>query len=135
FEGRFDHVPLAGIAPRPKNPIPIWMGGQVDAVLDRVGRMADGWFPLLGEPSELPSRIERIRAAAVEAGRDPAAIGIGPTLRLSGDLQRDVERAKEWEEAGATHLNVSTLRAGHRTPADHIDAIEDFKECWDEQTR
>ncbi len=135
FEGRFDRVPLAGIKPRPRSPIPIWMGGRADAVLDRVGRLADGWFPLLRDPAELPPHIYRIRAAAEAAGRDAAAIGICPTLRLSGEHQRDVERALAWEEAGATHLNVSTIGRDFWTAADHIEAIEDFKDCWDDANR
>ncbi|MCK9486950.1 MAG: LLM class F420-dependent oxidoreductase [Dehalococcoidia bacterium] len=135
FEGRFDRIPLAGLAPRPRAPIPIWMGGHADTVLDRVGRLADGWFPLLRDPSDLPERVERIHAAAVAAGRDPATIGIGPTLRLTGDLSFDVARAWAWQQVGATHLNVSSIGAERRMPADHIDALEDFKERWDQETR
>ncbi len=135
FEGRFDHIPLSGISPRPRLPIPIWMGGNVDATLDRVGRLADGWFPLRLTPAELPGRIERIHEAARLARREASGIGIGPTLRLSGDLAKDVDEALAWQEAGATHLNISTLASGHDTTAEHMDAIEDFKTRWDDANR
>jgi len=130
FEGRWDHVPLAGIKPRPPRRIPIWMGGRADAVLDRVGRLADGWFPLLGDPADLAAPLERIHRAALDSGRQPADVDINPTLRLSGDIPRDIDLALRWREAGATHLSVSTIGRGHHTPADHIDDIEDFMEAW-----
>ncbi len=131
FEGRFDRIPLAGIQPRPPRRIPIWMGGSVDSVLERVGRLADGWFPQLRDPADLPIPLAKVHHAAEESGRDPRDIGVNPTLRLSGDVPRDVDLAHRWLEAGVTHLSVSTLGRGHRTPADHIEAIEVFKEAWD----
>lgn len=132
FEGRFDRIPLAGIKPRPPRHIPIWMGGSDDRVLDRIGRLADGWFPMMRDSDDLAIPLAKIRHAAEESGRDPGDIGVNPTLRLSGDIPRDVATALRWREAGATHLSVSTLGRGHHTPADHIDEIEDFKEAWDE---
>src|SRR5579864_3397066 len=43
FKGRWHHIPEAGINPLPvQRPIPIWLGGEADAVLERVGTMGDG---------------------------------------------------------------------------------------------
>ena len=41
-----------------------------------IGRTADGWLPSSAylPPAELPERMARIDAAAVAAGRDPAAV-------------------------------------------------------------
>jgi alkanesulfonate monooxygenase SsuD/methylene tetrahydromethanopterin reductase-like flavin-dependent oxidoreductase (luciferase family) len=37
FQGRFDRIPEAGINPLPvTRPIPIWLGGESDAVIRRV---------------------------------------------------------------------------------------------------
>ena len=47
FEERFHQVRDAGIHPRPERPIPIWMGGMAQRVLERIGRLADGWSPRL----------------------------------------------------------------------------------------
>ena len=132
FEGRSDRVPLAGIKPRPSRRIPIWMGGTVDRVLDRVGRLADGWFPQLRDPNDLAAPLDRIHHAAEESGRNKGDVGVNPTIRLSGDVRRDVDLALRWREAGATHLSVSTLNRGHLTPADHIEEIEVFKDGWDD---
>ena len=132
LEGSFDRVPLAGIKPRPSRRIPIWMGGTVDRVLDRVGRLADGWFPQLRDPNDLAAPLARIHHAAEESGRNKGDVGVNPTIRLSGDVRRDVDLALRWREAGATHLSVSTLNRGHLTPADHIEEIEVFKDGWDD---
>jgi alkanesulfonate monooxygenase SsuD/methylene tetrahydromethanopterin reductase-like flavin-dependent oxidoreductase (luciferase family) len=134
FEGRWDRIPLAGIMPRPANRIPIWMGGGADRVLDRAGRLADGWFPLLRDASQLAEPLAKVHAAAEASGRDPRAMGVAPTLRLTGDYRLDVERALEWQAAGATHLYVSTMGAKWHMAAEHIDAIEDFKSAWDHET-
>ena len=70
--------------------------------------------------------------AAEESGRNKGDVGVNPTIRLSGDVRRDVDLALRWREAGATHLSVSTLNRGHLTPADHIEEIEVFKDGWDD---
>jgi probable F420-dependent oxidoreductase len=59
--GRFHQMTAAGLAPLPiQRPIPIWLGGSVAAVLRRVGRMADGWFPH-SPPRRRPERRARNR--------------------------------------------------------------------------
>src|SRR5581483_7983001 len=46
FEGGFDTVTAAGLAPLPvQRPIPVWFGGQSPPAYRRIGRLADGWFP------------------------------------------------------------------------------------------
>lgn len=62
--------------PAPAHPIGIWVGAYRPRMLELTGRLADGWLPSSGfVPSErLPDLHERIDAAAVAAGRDPARI-------------------------------------------------------------
>lgn len=132
FEGRFDRVPLAGIKPRPNRRIPIWMGGMSDRVLERVGRLADGWFPQLRDPADLAIPLARVQHAAEESGRDAWDVGVNPTMRLSGDMPKDIDTALRWRDAGISHLSISTLTRDHPTPADHIEDIEVFKEAWDD---
>ncbi|MPZ99243.1 MAG: TIGR03619 family F420-dependent LLM class oxidoreductase [Dehalococcoidia bacterium] len=129
FEGKYHCVTLAGIKPLPPRPaIPIWMGGMSEPVLERVGRLADGWFPQLRDPADLAARLERIHAAAEAAGRDPASIGIEPRVAVTREnVDQAVELSHRWAEAGATHLTVNTMGAGFETPGDHIRAIESFR--------
>ena len=131
FEGRWHHVTKAGINPLPPGgSIPIWMGGTSEPVMERTGRLADGWFPQYQDPADLPAGIESVREAARAAGRDPAAIGIESLVRVGGgELTEAMELAQRYEEAGATHLSVNTMGAGFNSPQQHIDAIRAFAEA------
>lgn len=118
----FDGV---GLAPRPRREIPVWLAGRAPAALARVGRIADGWFPLEKPGAEAAARLEAVRRAAREAGRDAAEIGVEPRIRVPG---RPVdELAAEigfWIDHGASHLSFSTMDAGLRSVAEHLRHLE-----------
>ena len=125
FEGRWHHVPEAGINPLPvQQPIPIWIGGYAPATFDRVGRIGDGYFPA-SQDGEAPNvaiqaDLETIFAAARKAGRDPAEIGIDPRIRLTRMPREQWGPVTEaWREAGATHLSIITMEGDEKTD-DHI---------------
>lgn len=142
FHGQWHHIEAMGIRPRPiQRPIPIWLGGSVDATLRRVATMGDGWFPLFEPGAAAQEAIARLRHYAVEAGRDPQSLGIeahvtiakteslhkASTNRKTPDELRDEIAA--WEALGATHLTVNTMLAADLTsPQAHIEAIRWFKE-------
>ena len=123
--GRFHTVTGAGLAPLPPTrPIPLWLGGAAPAALRRIGRLADGWFAMLGPGHGLEEGLEVIAVAAVEAGRDPSAIGVEGQARWSERHQEQVGRdADLWRRAGATHLTVNTMSSGCHTVDDHIAAL------------
>ena len=128
FDGRWHRIDGGGLNPLPvQRPIPIWMGGWDERVLGRVGRLADGWFPLRHPPEGWATVIERIREHAREAGRDPVTIGIEPRFTLRGTPD-DWRRAREeWESLGATHLSVNTMGIGLTTLDDHLRAIRQWR--------
>ena len=131
FEGRHHSVLRAGIKPLPtRRSIPVWMGGMSDPVIERVGRLSDGWFPQYRQPSELPAGLERVHAAAEAAGRAPADVGIEARVNLGGDPDEAAALANEWIEAGATHLSVNTMNAGFTAVGEHVQAIEAFKTAF-----
>jgi probable F420-dependent oxidoreductase len=132
FEGEFHSVVKAGINPRPPGGnIPLWIGGMSDVVQDRVGRLADGWFPQYRDPADLAAGLERVHAAAEAAGRDPASIGIEGRVSVAVEgVEAAAELAHRWVEAGATHVSVNTMDAGYSTPGEHIAAIEAFKQAF-----
>ena len=131
FRGKWHTIPEAGINPLPvQRPIPIWIGGHGDRTLSRIGRLADGWFPLRAPDEETRTMIEQLHAYTREAGRDPADIGIEAKL----DIGRTEEGAwgttvEAWRELGATHLCVNTMGAGLRSPAEHIEALRRVAEA------
>ncbi len=81
FDGRWHQLDRIGLNPMPvQRPIPIWMGSYVGVVVEKVIRriavMADGWLSQMPPGDELAAVLDRLRGYAVEAGRDPATIGI-----------------------------------------------------------
>jgi probable F420-dependent oxidoreductase len=128
FEGRYERVTAAGIAPLPvQRPIPLWLGARSPRACERVGRLADGWFPQMGPGAEFEAAIDRIRTAAAAAGRDPAAVQIEPQVAFrQGELSALVDEVGAWRERGATHLSVSTMRAGLGAVEGHLDALAEI---------
>ena len=129
FDGRWHHLDRIGLNPMPvQRPIPIWMGSflgaVVEQVIERIARLADGWFPQFPPGDELAAVLDRLRGYAIAAGRDPASIGIegGIAVRRDDDPQRWVDRASAFRALGATHLRVITAGGGFETPSDHLAA-------------
>ena len=131
FHGRWHDITHAGINPLPvQRPIPLWLGGRVEAVVERVGRLADGWFPQFPPDDAGRATIERMHGYARAAGRDPSAIGVEGRISLAESGPDAWGRlAEAWRGLGATHLSVNTMRAGLATPDAHIDAIRQFREA------
>src|SRR5262245_61256824 len=95
--------------PRQKPHPPILLGGETDYTVRRVVEFCDGWFPRPRAGWEPRSAVDRLRQAAIAAGRDsttlsitvfnapadPAAlaayreVGIGRVLLEVPDLERD----------------------------------------------
>jgi hypothetical protein len=73
--------------------------------------------------------VERLKKFASDAGRDAAKIGMEPRINLAdGDPEFWHGQTRAWQELGATHVSVNTMRAGLNSPQEHINAIQQFKE-------
>lgn len=111
----------AGISPLPvQRPIPVWMGGTVDAALRRLAKVADGWFPMV-PANEAAQAVEQMRDYVREAGRDPASFGFEARFDpAAGGPEEAARHAETWRAAGATHLSINTMRRGIEGPSAHI---------------
>ena len=71
FAGRFHELSDYAFGPLPVQgeALPIWIGGRVDAALERTGRVADGYHSSAASPEAMAARIPVLRAAAEAAGR------------------------------------------------------------------
>jgi len=124
FDGTFDTVTGAGLAPLPvQRPIPIWIGAASSAGYRRIGRLADGWFPMMAPGPRLDEALAEIARGAMEAGRDPATIGMEGRARWAGDDEAVAAQIAAWSEAGATHLSVDTMGAGLTHVDQHLDVL------------
>jgi probable F420-dependent oxidoreductase len=131
FKGRWHQITDAGLNPLPvQRPIPIWLGGRAEAVVKRVGCLADGWFPQFPPDKAGEDTLNRMRQYAREAGRDPSTIGIEGRISFAGgNPDMWAQAAEAWHKLGATHLSVNTMRAGLSSPDAHIKAIRQFNEA------
>ena len=113
FEGRYESVRAAGLAPLPvQRPIPVWFGASTPPALRRVGRLADGWFPQRRPGPELEEGLGIVRAAAAAAGRDPAGIGVEGRVHLSDGVDAVLAQISAWRALGASHVGVNTMGVG-----------------------
>jgi probable F420-dependent oxidoreductase len=125
IDGRFHHITAAGLAPPPvQRPIPIWIGASAPAALRRVGRLADGWFPMAPPGGGLDEALAHVAEGARQAGRDPATILFeGRANHAADDPERAVRQATRWRDAGASYVSVNTMNAGCVGVDGHIAAL------------
>ncbi len=122
FCGRIHSVEHLTMTPRPAHPIPIWLGTYGPRALAVTGRYADGWIPSLGfaAPVMIPDMLDRIRAAAVAAGRAPEAVRAvynfpvtldrrapRTTEAVIGSAADIIEQVREFAALGFTGFNLA----------------------------
>src|SRR6266576_6218222 len=79
FHGEFYTIPAGRAAPLPvqRPGPPVLLGGTVPPALQRAGRLADGWITSSRtDLTRIGEGVKVVRAAAEQAGRDPAALRI-----------------------------------------------------------
>ncbi len=113
FKGKYyrlDDAMMGLGAPKGKTP-EIWIGGRGPRMLRLTGEYGDGWYPgAIASPEEYSDKLEIIRTAAREAGRDPQEI--------TPSLEQYVVVAPTEQEARAM-LNTKLVRYFHLlVPAD-----------------
>ncbi len=86
--GQFYHFDDVTIEPKPrKGALDIWIGGKSDAILKRVVRLGDGWFPALTSPEEFKTDMAKLLAYGEEYGRpmNPREAGVLLLTHVSQD--------------------------------------------------
>jgi probable F420-dependent oxidoreductase len=130
FDGRYHKVSQSGINPLPvQRPIPVWMGGGAEAVLKRIARMADGWFPQFRPGPQGAETIERLRGYVRDAGRREEDVGIEGRISMFNTPEEQWGEALEgWRGLRASHVSLNTMGVGLQSPGGHIDAMRRFIE-------
>ena len=129
FEGKY--VSFRDVAFEPKcfqKPhLPIWFGGDADAVLKRTARYASGWWPFLTRPEDIPAKLDFIRSqpdyngrlADVYYGLATARVGEGhvatddPDARPGMGKEEIIDRLGWLAELGVTWSSVPIPVLGH----------------------
>ena len=142
-----EHYSSTAMAMEPKPPqgrhLPIWIGGQAEAALRRVGELGDGWLAnAIADPAVATKCREKITRHAEAAGRDPAAIGYQQMLALPprdedgkafyADTAQVVRRAEQVAEMGFewTALNATAIfQAGARSVDAMLNALGELHDA------
>lgn len=122
FEGKY--VSFRDVAFEPKcvqKPhVPIWFGGDADAVLKRTARYASGWWPFLTKPEDIPAKVDFIKSQPDYNGRlEDIYYGLGtsrvgeghvpiddPTVRPGMTKPELIDRLGRLKDLGVTWSSV-----------------------------
>lgn len=131
FEGRFDHIDRAGINPRPRRQIPIWLGGHSEPGYVRGAKLGDGFiFASTGKGAL--EQWGRVRHHLGEFGRSESDFGRELLAIFARDRQEAADHLKIWRDAGGTHGCVASTDKGLGNNIDaHIDYIAEVKRLFD----
>jgi probable F420-dependent oxidoreductase len=126
---------------------PIWIGGEGTAARRRAGRLGDGWYPTIRNPSEpldtataFAAALADVRRSAEVAGRDPTALDVamfvpgyslgaeqkdrqGRRAAFTGSAHAIAEDARAYRAAGARHIVIGLESSNLQ---DHLDRVEGF---------
>ncbi len=134
FQGRWHTLNRVGINPLPvQRPIPVWFGGgEHPRAVERIARIADGWFPPMGfykPDASGRESLDRFRGLVAENGRDPASVGIEVRSKLAEGVDASLRATAFWAEAGASASAIGTMGMGLRTVEEHIEQMVRFRDA------
>ena len=130
YDGKWHKITDAGLNPLPpQRPIPVWFGGHADAVIRRVARIGDGWFPIFPLDDKGKAELEKLQGYIADAGRNSADVGIESVIFIAGKTPDEwAGEVAVWKQYGASHISIDTMGAEFTSLEAHIDAIRRFKE-------
>ncbi len=125
--GEFHRITDAGINPMPtRGALPIWIGGWSNAAMMRAVRLGQGWMPSLPRDAAAET-VAAYDAALSAAGRDPASAGLDNMVLLGATIGGPIRNAEAavadamaWRDAGASGVNVDTMKMGLKSVDEHI---------------
>jgi phthiodiolone/phenolphthiodiolone dimycocerosates ketoreductase len=120
----------------------IWVASHGPRMLRATGRYADGWFPasITYRPKDYAAGLEKVRAAASDAGRDPTSItAAGLFFVMTGSSRNEVDEALGSHAIKAFALNATPQfwarhGASHPLGDDSTGAQDIIAQALDEQT-
>jgi probable F420-dependent oxidoreductase len=128
FEGEHHRLRDVGINPLPvQRPIPLWFGGMAEPVLRRMARFGAGWIPPGMSPDNARPVVAQLRDLLAEAGRSAEPFGIDVRATMARQPEDSwADYVQGWQDLGATHLCVNTMKMGYAGVGQHIDALRNF---------
>jgi probable F420-dependent oxidoreductase len=123
FEGRFDRIDRAALNPRPKQPVPIWVGGFADVALRRGAAIGDG-FIFADGASKAFEAAPKVLEYRREAGLPIDGYGLHINMLTAKSPSAVVETVKRWADIGGTHASINTMGQGFITTDQHLEFVK-----------
>jgi alkanesulfonate monooxygenase SsuD/methylene tetrahydromethanopterin reductase-like flavin-dependent oxidoreductase (luciferase family) len=131
FNGRFDRIDRAGINPRPRRQIPLWVGGYSEPAYERGARLGDG-FIFAAPGAGAVEAWGRVRHHLAAHGRSEDGYGRELLAIFAQNPQEAADHLKLWRDAGGTHGCVPSMDRGLGNNIDaHIDYVAEVKRLVD----
>lgn len=103
FHGKYYDFDRLIMAPVPKKPIPIYVGGTTTPALKRAARLGDGWVSVIHNKEDIPGILAELNGYRREYGRENAPFDIMMHCP-NADTLDDIRRL---EDMGITDLQVT----------------------------
>lgn len=103
FHGKHYDFDRLTMAPVPKKPIPIYVGGTTTPALKRAARLGDGWVSVIHNKDDVPKVIAELNTYRREYGRENEPFDI---MMHCPDAV-SVDDIRRLEEQGVTDLQVT----------------------------
>ena len=127
FKGEFDSIDDAGINPLPPSRIPIWFGGEADAVLQRMATDGDGWIVNSMTTAQGAGYMAKLRDMLLAAGRDPATFGADVRINMNRQTREEwLPFLREWTTLGATHACINMMGVGITSLDGYLDVMRQY---------
>jgi probable F420-dependent oxidoreductase len=131
FEGRFDRIDRAGINPRPRRQIPVWLGGYTEPAYERGARLGDG-FIFAANGAGAIEGWARVKQHLDAFGRPATGYGRELLALFARNPQEAADHLKMWRDAGGTHGCVPSMDKGLGNNIDaHIEYLAEVKRLLD----
>lgn len=120
-------IDRAGIAPRPDQPIPIWLGGSSEIAMRRAAQIGDG-FTFASAGNSTVSLANQLREMISSEGRDPSTFPIEFNMPYGLGLEKWKSLTEQAHNASISHLCVNTMSvtsAWSGTPPSGLESVDD----------
>jgi probable F420-dependent oxidoreductase len=119
FKGRYFEITNGVFLPKPRQSIPIWVGGMSDAAIRRASKLADVYHPLWTTPEGLEVRVRKLRGLDSKVPvslRMPVDMHRNRTVivrtsgtkmqQIAGSSDKILKEIEKYVHAGMQHLLV-----------------------------
>ena len=120
-------IDRAGIAPRPDQPIPIWLGGSSEIAMRRAAQIGDG-FTFASAGNSTVNLTNQLREMISAEGRDPSTFPIEFNMPYGLGLEKWKSLTEQAHNASISHLCVNTMSvtsAWSGTPPSGLESVDD----------